>query len=59
MTEEIALSVIEAHTRLTTRHREKIKKMNGTFFENDDEFEANINLIENQACTYNVENEPQ
>jgi hypothetical protein len=47
--EEVALPGMVAHTRLMTKQREKAKKINEKIVESDQEFEENLNTIEQQA----------
>ena len=49
--EEIALPGMEARQQLITKQREKIKKNNEKIVESDQEFEENLNAIEQQAST--------
>ena len=47
--EEISLPGMEGHTRLISKQREKTKKINEKIIESDQEFEENLNAIEQQA----------
>ena len=49
--EEIALPGMVAHTKLVTKQREKAKKLAEKIIESDQEFEENLNLIEQQSNT--------
>ena len=44
--EEVALPGMVAHTRLLTKQREQAKKINEKIVESDQEFEENLNTIE-------------